>query len=190
MNKGKRIGLVLLVVVLTLAFVSSVGAQEVSEKSAVNLEIIGVPADYKAGGANVQTGIFLFDVRDIPDAYVSITYEDLIITGKLVEYRSKDNYLIVTVDAIIKREDMTITSDEVEYYTEKEKLLANGNVVVTTKDALVKAASMNYLRTEDRAEFMTDVIVELTDGKLLGDYFVMHIDAETMEFIGPFRGEF
>lgn len=154
------------------------------------LEIIGVPPDALAGTYDTKTDIFNADLQHITGAFARITYDDLIIIGRVVEWRRKENYLRVTVDASLERENMTLIGEQIEYFSEEERLLAEGNLEVTTESAIIYADNMIFLEKLDRTDFFNNVVVKLTDAKMFGEHFVIYSDKDSMEFIGPFKGEF
>ncbi len=185
--KRRKFGVVLILTGLLLMS----GLQTVMASGRTGyLELVGVPANQIAGGYNTKTGLFEADLRNFDGAYVKITYDDMVITGQVLEWQTKDDYLQVRVEAFLKQDNMEIESDLIEYYSDDERMIATGNVSVNTDDANIKAASMIYLREQDRAEFLDNVVVSVDDGVFQGEHFVMYIDKEVMQFYGAFQAEF
>ena len=185
MNKRLPIGLLGFFLGLSLLFTLTV----FGEKQDGYLELIGVPANQIAGEYDTKTGIFTADLRHIEGAYVKITYDKMIITGRVLEWRTKDDYLLVQVDAVLDKEKMHLTGDQIEYFSEEERMVAIGNIKVVTDDAVILATRMNYFEEVDKAELFDDVVVTVDDGIFRGQHFVMYIDQEIMHFYGPFQGE-
>jgi hypothetical protein len=181
--------LIVIFTVVALALVSA-GAAAQEGSGEIEVGIVGVPEGVRAGGFDLKTEIFTADVSQIEGAYVQIKYEGIIVIGQIVEFRRKDNYLVVTGNVQVEQDDLFLTGDKVEYYPEQEKMIGTGNLKVTTKDAVVWADQMVFLRNEDKVDFLQNVIVEVTDAEMFGEHFVMLRAEEQMEFIGPFRGEF
>lgn len=191
MNNLTRTLLVVIVIVLMITGANNQIVQAENNDSDVGyIEIIGVPDEIIAGKYDPKTGIFEADLREITGAYVKITYDEIVITGKMVTWYRSDDYLVVTDEARVVQDDLILTSDQIEYYSELEELVATNNVQVTTDDAVVTSQFLEYSRHADRAEFKQDVVVDVTDGKLYGQHFVMLVEAEEMQFIGSFTGEF
>ncbi|NMB39757.1 MAG: hypothetical protein GX994_09390, partial [Firmicutes bacterium] len=71
-----------------------------------------------------------------------------------------------------------------------EKMIATGNLEITTEDAVIYADSMTHLQQEDRTEFIDNVIIQLSDGKIYTERCIMLGEEEQMQFIGSVRGEF
>lgn len=190
MSNLNRLLLGLVVCLLCVTGITESGVANEQKEKQGQLEIVGVPAQAVAGTYYTKTDVFYADVQDIEGAFVRITYDDLVIIGRVVEWRRKDNYLKVTVDASLEQKDMNIIADQIEYFTEEERLLAEGNLQVTTEDATVYADRMVHLEKEEKTDFFANVAVHITDGKLFGDHFVIYSAEDRMEFIGSFRGEF
>lgn len=125
------------------------------------LELIGVPSDVVAGRFDNRAGVFTADLTEIEGAYIRITYDDMNITSKRVEWNTKDGMLLASV-----------------------------NVLLTTEDATIEAGELTYWEEEDRARFKHNVVVQLEDGTFYGEDFLLHLEDEQMEFFGPFRGQF
>ncbi len=185
MSKRLSRGLFGFLLGLSLLFTSTV----FGEKQDGYLELIGVPADQVAGEYDTKTGIFQADLRHIEGAYVKITYDKMIITGRVLEWHTKEDYLLVQVDVVLDKEKMHLTGDQIEYFSEEERMVAIGNLRVVTDDAVTLAERMNYYEEEDKAELFDDVVVTVDDGIFRGQHFVMFIDQEIMHFFGPFQGE-
>lgn len=182
--------IVWIVIILFVVANSSIVFAESNNPNVGYVDIIGVPSDQVAGEYDLKTEIFAADVSEFEGAYVQITYDDLVITGKMVTWYRGNDYLVVIGDARVVQDDLVLTSDKIEYYGDREELVATNNVEAITEDAVVTSQLLEYNRGADRAEFKQNVIVEVTDGRLYGEHFVMLIEAEEMQFIGSFTGEF
>lgn len=187
MNKFNKF---LLGLLLTFSFTLTIVGLGYANDNLGYLEIIGVPANISTGTYYNKTDILFIDVQDIDGAYVRITMDDLVITGRVVELHGKDNYLKVTVDATLEQKDFSVIADHIEYFSKEERLLAQNNLEVTTEDAVVHADRMIHFETEEKTEFLENVIVTLTESRLFGEHFILYGNDDRMEFIGGFKGEF
>lgn len=154
------------------------------------LEMIGVPEDVLAGQYDSKTKVFRADVTDIPDALVRIVYNGTVIEGRVVEWNTEDDHLIVQQGASVERKDMRLTGDLVEYFRAEERMTASQNVHVVQDDSTITADSFAFDEAEERAEFRGNVVVEFSDGLFRGGHLVLYVEDDRMEFLGPFSGEF
>ena len=178
------VGLVALLLLWALAYPGW------AEEKTGRLELVGVSDDAMTGRYETTTGIFHADVTDTPNAYVQLEFDDIVITSRVLEWFTKDDYLIASIDATLTSDDLDLTSDRIEYYSEEERLIATGSVVVITDDGRITSDELTYYEQEDKAIFVGNVVAEMTDGTFYGEKLVFYIDTEDMEFFGPFRGEF
>ena len=168
-----------------------VGTGATSGQSQVGtLEITGVPPELSAGRYDRQAGVFSADVREIAGALITVKLEDVQVMGKTLEWRTENNYLIVTAEARLIKEDFELTADFIEYSGDDKKLKSNGNVVVTTKEATVYADDLDYDEETDQAIFAGGVKVVFSDGVLQGERFLMLMEQSELQFFGSFQGEF
>lgn len=154
------------------------------------LELKNVPDTVQAGRYDSKSGIFSADLSEVPDAYVQITFEDMVLRGKVLHWNTEDDYMRLEKDAELTKDDFDLTADQIEYFGDIEKLIATGNVVAVAEDATIEAELMEYYETTDEAHFLRNVLVKMDDGSFRGERFVMYVELEKMEFFGPFTGEF
>lgn len=154
------------------------------------LEITGVPSDIATGRYHRDTGVFAADVSEIDGALISMKIEDVRIVGKIMEWRTEDNYLIFRVGAHLVQEDFELTGDVIEYFSEDKKLRSEGNVIAITKDATIYADHLDYDEETDEAVFTGNVKVVFSDGVLEGEKFLMLLEKSELQFFGAFQGEF
>lgn len=184
MNREKLCFMVILILLLT------VSDGLLAKEKAGTLELIGVPSHVQGGWYHSDSGVFFVDVTEIEGAFVRVSYEDMEITGKKLEWHTKDDYFIFTDGAKLEKDDFVLESKTLEYYGNEEKLVAAGNVVAVTDDATVHSQTLVYLEETDEALFTDDVTVEVTDGRLQGQRFLMLVEKKEMQFFGPFQGQF
>ncbi len=154
------------------------------------LEITGVPEDVAAGRYDPEKGLFYADVSDLPEASIKVKFEEVRISGREMEWRTKDNYLIFKQSARFEKDDFELTADTVEYFGDEERLSAQGSVVVITEDATIYADRLVYDEKTDEALFTGAVKVIFADGTLRGEKFLMLMEKSELRFFGTFQGEF
>lgn len=154
------------------------------------LEIIGVPEDVAAGRYDPEEGLFYADVSDLPEALIRVRFDEVLLSGKEMEWRTKDNYLIFKQGAWLEKDDFELSADVVEYFGDEERLCAEGSVVVITEDAAVYAERLTYDEKTDEALFTGGVTVVFEEGTVRGEKFVMRMEKSELRFFGPFQGEF
>ncbi len=184
MNK-RLVSLVAVIVLFVLGASGAWGQNRVG-----TLEITGVPSDAATGRYHRETGVFAADVSETDGALIIMRIEDVQIVGKVMEWRTEDNYLIFTVSAQLVQDDFELTGDVIEYFSEDKKLRSAGNVVTITKDATVYADHLEYDETTDQAVFTGNVKVVFSDGVLEGEKFLMLLEKSELQFFGAFQGEF
>ena len=184
------VGFLLLGLLLAIGMIFSMSDFLRASGKAGQLELVGVSLDVIGGRYDTKTGIFFADLSKVPEAYVKITFDDVVVTAKIVEWNTKTEYLKAQEQVAMIKEKLDLTGDELEYFTAEERLEARGNVKVISNDATLFSEEMSYLEAEDKATFLKSVVVEITDGIFRGEHFVLYIEEEQMEFFGPFQGEF
>lgn len=166
------------------------GAVALAQSQNGTLEIVGVPTEMVAGRYDPQEGVFFADVTAIAEASIQVKFEEVQITGQKMEWRTKDNYLLVTEKAKLYKDDFELTGDLVEYFGDEKRLEAKGNVIVITEDATIYANQLIYNEETDEAIFTGEVRVLFTDGVLEGEKFLMLLEKSELQFFGSFQGEF
>ena len=150
MNRPILLAAVILLLVVCSAFAMAQEAAQgqpgaegtpAEQESRIHLTTVGVPDGLVdvTGRYDLKNNIFMGDVSEIDGAYFIITYDDVIITGTVIEHRKQDNYLLVTGNVRIEQKDLILVGDKVEIYTELEQIFAYGNLEVETNDAFVRA---------------------------------------------------
>ncbi|HHY09250.1 MAG TPA: hypothetical protein GX528_01645 [Firmicutes bacterium] len=182
---GRQLKIVVFFMVLLLA---AANADAAGKKG--TLELVGVPEDASPGRYHTESGLFFVDVTSFTDAWIKILFEDMEITGKKLEWHTKDNYFIFTEGARLEKDDFKLTSSVLEYFGEEEKLIAQGDVEVVTEDATVRSQHLVYEEETDEALFTVAVAVTFEEGTLKGEKFLMDRDANELVFFGVFQGEF
>lgn len=183
---SRKLAALFMLAAVALGSCGAVGAQS----QVGTLEITGVPPEMSAGRYDRQAGVFFADVREIPGALITVKLEDVEVVGKTLEWRTDDNYLIMTVDARLTKEDFTLSGDVVEYFGETKRLVSEGHVEVVTEDATVSADHLDYDEETDQALFTGQVKVVFSDGVLSGERFLMLLEQSELQFFGSFQGEF
>lgn len=161
-----------------------------AESQVGTLEITGVPTELAAGRYDRQAGIFYADVAEIEGALIEVSFEEVQIVGKKMEWRTDDNYLIFKIGAKLTQADFELTGDIIEYYGDQKNLEASGSIVVITEDATVYANELVYDEETDEALFTGQVRVVFEDGILEGERFLMLLEKSELQFFGSFQGEF
>ena len=180
----KLVGLLLL-----LAFLGA--AQTARGQGQIGtLHITGVSSEVSTGRYDREAGIFYADVSEISGALITFVYDDVEIMGKIMEWRTDDDYLIFSIDAKLTQEDFELTGDLIEYFGEEKGLRAEGNVVVVTEDATVYADRLDYDEETDEALFTGSVRVVFSDGFMIGEKLLMYLEKSELQFFGSFQGEF
>lgn len=154
------------------------------------LKILGVPQEVAAGSYDPKEGVFCADVGDLAEALILVDFGDLQITGRQMEWQTKENYLIFKKAARLEKADFELTADLLEYFGDEERLLAQDNVVVITEEATVFADRLSYDEKTDQALFTGAVKVVFADGVLEGERFLMLLEKSELQFFGAFQGEF
>ncbi|HHY15486.1 MAG TPA: hypothetical protein GX521_05380 [Firmicutes bacterium] len=184
MRKNRILGLAAVIFLVAGAGLSMAAGQ----KGVLN--ITGVPEDVAAGRYDPEEGLFYADVSDLAEALIEVKFEEVRISGKEMEWRTKDNYLIFRQSARLEKDDFELTADLVEYFGDEKRLHARGGVVVTTEDATVYADQLAYDEKTDEALFTGGVKVVFDDGTLRGEKFLMVMEKSELRFFGAFQGEF
>lgn len=184
MRKNKILGMAVVIL-----FVAGAGLSLAASQKGV-LEITGVPDDVAAGRYDPEEGLFYADVSDLPEASIRVKFEEVLISGQEMEWRTKDNYLIFKQSARLEKDDFELTADVVEYFGDDERLCAQGSVVVITEDATVYSDRLAYDEKTDEALFTGGVKVVFSDGTLQGERFLMLMEKSELRFFGAFQGEF
>src|SRR5690554_1807090 len=183
MGKIKRLGLAALI----LLVVAGIGFAQ-GEKG--RLAIVGVPEDRAVGRYDPEEGVFYADVREIPEAQIQVEMDGVRLSGRELEWRTKDNYLLLREAVHLERDDFELTADLVEYFGDQDRLTALGSVVVVMEDATIYCQQLVYDEEVDQAVFTGQVRVEFGDGVLVGEKFVMLMGKSELQFFGAFQGEF
>ena len=176
------------VLALLLPLVLGLGAA--AEAKSGTLELIGVPEDVSAGHYHTESGVFFVDVSGLEEALIVIRFQEMEITGKKLEWHTKDDYFIFRDGAQLEKEDFRLVSNILEYFGEKEKLIAQGEVEVISDETTVRSQSLVYEEAADKALFTKEVIVILEEGTLQGEKFLMDRAKNELTFFGAFQGEF
>lgn len=184
MKRNKVWGLALVITLMVIT-----GPSLAANQKGV-LEITGVPQDVAAGRYDPDAGVFYADVSELPEAQIRVEFEDVRISGKEMEWRTKDNYLLFRQSARLEREDFELWANQVEYFGEEERLAASGSVIVVTEDATIHSEQLTYDEKTDEALFTGEVLVIFNDGELRGEKFLMLMEKSELRFFGTFHGEF
>lgn len=155
------------------------------------LTITGVPEEVVSGNYDPNEGIFKANVSEFPEAVIQVEFEDLDLYGQQMEWYTKNNHLILQINARLEKPaEFTLQSDLIEYFGDEERLIAIGNVVVVTEDSTVYANHLAYDEKTDEALFTGQVRIEFADGTLEGEKFLMLLEQGELQFYGAFQGEF
>lgn len=161
-----------------------------AEERTGTLEIIGVPPEIPTGNYDSSAKRFTADVREIPDAIIRVTYDDMRLSGLQLEWLTEEEHLTFSHSVSVWREDLDLEADWLEYDGQAKVLTAKGNVKATTEDAVIYAEHLVYTEDTDEALFTEGVRVEFSDGAFTGEKFLFKVEEKTLQFFGPFQGSF